>query len=217
MTAAIVPVKRLAQGKSRLATALGRDGAEQLALAMLGDVIEALRATPGVDVVAVVTPDEAVAAAATAAGARALLGEDPGLNESIDRAARELGDAAQDGTLVLLGDVAGARSDDLAALLAALAAGPAPRAVLAPASDGGSAALARRPHAAIPSRFGADSAAAHRRAARDANVGWVELALPSLALDLDDESDLRAFLSAAPRGGARTRAVLRARGAGAAP
>lgn len=215
MTAAIVPVKRLTQGKSRLARALGRDGAEQLALAMLGDVIEALRETPGVEVVAVVTPDEAVAAAATAAGARALLGDDPGLNESIDRAARELGDAARDGTLVLLGDVAGARSDDLARMIDALAAGPAPRAVLAPASDGGSAALARRPHAAIPSRFGADSAAAHRRAAHEAGVAWVELALPSLALDLDDEADLQAFLAAPPAGGSRTRAVLRARAADA--
>lgn len=217
MTAAIVPVKRLAQGKSRLAQALGRDGAGGLALAMLGDVIEALRATPGVGVVAVVTPDEAVAAAATAAGARALLGDDPGLNESIDRAARELGAAARDGTLVVLGDVAGARSDDLAKLVAALAAGPAPRAVLAPASDGGTAALARRPHGAIPSRFGPDSADAHRRAAREAGVAWVELPLASLALDLDDEADLRAFLAAGSAGGARTRAALRAHAAQGQP
>jgi 2-phospho-L-lactate guanylyltransferase (CobY/MobA/RfbA family) len=85
--------------------------------------------------------------------------------------------------------------------------------VLAPASDGGSAALARRPHTAIPSCFGAGSAAAHRRAAREAGVAWVELALPSLALDLDDEADLRSFLSSAPTGGPRTRAVLRARDA----
>lgn len=211
MTLAIVPVKRLAEGKSRLARVLGRDATEQLMLAMLGDVIEALRATPGVDVVAVVTPDTAVAEAAAAAGARPLLGEDPGLNESIDRAARELDTAARDGTLVLLGDVAGACHDDLATMLEALAAGPAPRAVLAPASDGGSAALARRPHTAIPSHFGANSAAAHRRAALETGVPCVELALPSLALDLDDEADLNAFLAMPAAGGTRTRAVLRAR------
>lgn len=214
MTAAIVPVKQLAAGKSRLARALGRAGAERLALAMLEDVVAALRATRGLDSVAVVTPDGVVAAAAERAGARALLGDDPGLNESIDRAARALGDPARDATLVVLGDVAGARAADLAALLDALAAGPAPRAALAPASDGGTAALARRPHGAFPSRFGAASAAAHRDAARAAGVPLLELALPSLALDLDDADDLLAFL-AAPGGGARTRAALRALGVGA--
>ena len=44
VTAAIVPVKHLAAGKSRLAQALGREGAERLALAMLEDVVAALRA-----------------------------------------------------------------------------------------------------------------------------------------------------------------------------
>jgi 2-phospho-L-lactate guanylyltransferase len=211
--AAIVPVKRLTAGKSRLAETLGREGAERLALAMLDDVIGALRATRGLDVVAVVTPDADVAAAAARAGARALVGDDPGLNAAIDRAARELG---CDATLVVLGDVAGARAADLEAMLDALDAQPAPAAVLAPARDGGSAALARRPHAAIESRFGAASAAAHRAAARDAKVAWSELALPSLALDLDDEDDLRAFL-ATPDGGERTRAALRALTLGAAP
>jgi len=215
VTAAIVPVKHLAAGKSRLAAALGRDGAEQLALAMLDDVVAALRGVAGLAAVAVVTPDPAVARAAERAGARALLGDDPGLNEAIDRAARELGDAARGGTLVVLGDVAGARSDDLAQLVAALSGGPAPRAALAPARDGGTAALARNPHAAIPSRFGPRSADAHRAAARAAQVPLVELPLASLAIDLDDEASLRAFLATAG-GGARTRGALRALGAGAA-
>jgi 2-phospho-L-lactate guanylyltransferase len=210
--AAIVPVKHLAAGKSRLAKALGRDGAEQLALAMLEDVLAALRATRGLDAIGVVTPDPAVAAVAERAGARALLGDDPGLNESIDRAARELGDAARDGTLVVLGDVAGARSGDLDQMLAALAGADAPCAVLAPARDGGTAALARKPHTALPSRFGAASAQAHRDAARIAQVALVELPLPSLSIDLDDEDALRAFL-ATSGGGERTRAALRALGA----
>jgi 2-phospho-L-lactate/phosphoenolpyruvate guanylyltransferase len=209
--AAIVPVKELAHGKSRLAGALGRDGAERLALAMLEDVVAALRAARAVDVVAVVTPDVAVAEAAEKAGARALLGDDPGLNESIDRAARELG---AETTLVVLGDVAGAQPDDVDALLAALAACEAPAVALAPARDGGTAALARRPHGAIASRFGPDSANAHRAAARAANAAWVERPLPSLSLDLDDADDLRAFL-ATRGGGDRTRALLHQLGVGA--
>jgi 2-phospho-L-lactate guanylyltransferase len=211
VTAAIVPIKHLAAGKSRLAKLLGRDGAERLALAMLEDVVSALRAVRGLDAIGVVTPDPAVAEAAERAGARALLGADPGLNESIDRAARDLGEAARDGTLVVLGDVAGARSGDLDQMLVALASADAPCVVLAPARDGGTAALARNPHAAIPSQFGASSARAHRAAAHAAKVAFVELPLPSLAIDLDDEDALRAFL-ATPDGGPRTRAALHALG-----
>jgi 2-phospho-L-lactate guanylyltransferase len=213
VTAAIVPVKHLAAGKSRLAKALGRDGAERLALAMLEDVVAALRGVRRLDAIGVVTPDPAVAAAAERAGARALLGDDPGLNEAIDRAARDLGEPARDGTLVVLGDVAGARAADLEAMLEALARAEAPCVVLAPARDGGTAALARKPHGAIPSRFGAASANAHREAARAAQVPLVELPLTSLAIDLDDEAALRDFL-ATTDGGTRTRATLRALGAG---
>lgn len=223
MTVAIVPVKHLAHGKSRLAATLGRDGAERLALAMLEDVVAALRAVRGIDLVAVVTPDATVAEAAERCGARVVrelerdenaeraAGIAPGesrLNEAIDRAARELG---ADATVVVLGDVAGAEGADVRVLLDALDALPAPAAALAASRDGGSAALARRPHAAIPSRFGRGSASAHRDAAREAGVAWAECALPSLSLDLDDEHDLHAFL-ATPTGGARTRAVLRALG-----
>ena len=212
MTAAVVPVKALAAGKSRLATALGRVGAEALVLAMLEDVVGALRAAPRIEVVAVVTPDAAVAAAAERAGARALLGADPGLNPSLERAARELGGACQGGLLVVLGDVAGVRAEDVERVLDALAKLGAPGAVLVPARDGGSAALARNPHDAIPSRFGPESAAAHRAAAREAGVPLAELRLPSCEIDLDSEPDLRAFL-AGPGAGPRTRAALRALGA----
>lgn len=181
---------------------------------MLEDVLAALRGVSRLAAIGVVTPDPTVAAVAERAGARALLGDDAGLNESIDRAARELGDAARDGTLVLLGDVAGARSGDLDQMLVALASASTPCVVLAPARDGGTAALARNPHAAIASRFGAASASAHRDAARATRVALVELPLPSLAIDLDDEDALRAFL-ATSGGGERTRAALRALGVAA--
>jgi 2-phospho-L-lactate guanylyltransferase len=207
MPAAVVPVKSLSAGKSRLATALGRERAEALALAMLEDVLAALARVPGLDAVAVVTPDAEVAAAAERSGARPLLGDDPGLDAALARAAHELGPAGADGFLIVLGDVAGARADELARLLAALDAGPPPRAALAPSRDGGTAALARRPAGAFPSRFGPDSARRHREAAAAAGVPLVELDLPSLALDLDDEADLRAFL-AGPGDGPRTRALL---------
>jgi hypothetical protein len=72
-------------------------------------------------------------------------------------------------------------AEDLAQLLAALAAGPAPRAALAPSRTAG---RRRSPAArnAFPSHFGPDSARPPR-GRRAAGVPLVELALPSLALD----------------------------------
>lgn len=211
MTAAVVPVKSLASGKSRLAAALGRGGAEALSLAMLEDVVAALRGLPTLDAVGVVTPDETVALAAERAGARALRGDDPGLHEALLRAADELGAACNGGLLVVLGDVAGARTAELAQVLDALAGGPPPRAVLVPSRDGGTAALARNPHDAFPAQFGEASACAHRAAAARAGVPLIELALASLAIDIDDETDLREF-AAGPGAGPRTRAQLAALG-----
>jgi 2-phospho-L-lactate guanylyltransferase len=113
---------------------------------------------------------------------------------------------------VVLGDVAGASGAELARLFAALEEQGGAGAVLAPARDGGTAALLRRPPGAIPSCFGADSAKAHREAAERAGATFRELALPSLAIDLDRADDLRALLAsdaAAPR----TRALLARLGA----
>jgi 2-phospho-L-lactate guanylyltransferase (CobY/MobA/RfbA family) len=64
----------------------------------------------------------------------------------------------------------------------------------------------------IPSCFGADSAKAHREAAAAAGVPYRELALPSLAIDLDRADDLDALL-ASGAAATRTRALLARLGA----
>lgn len=204
MIAALVPVKALHDAKSRLAPG-GRAGSERLALAMMADVIEALRAVPALARVAVVTPDPAVARAAGQAGAEALLRDDPGLNAAIEAASRELAPAPGDAVLVVLGDVAAADPRELARLVAEA---PARGAALAPSRDGGSSALLRRPCDVLPACFGADSAKRHREAAAAAGVTLCELALPSLAIDVDVASDAREIL-ALPSLGRRTRQVIR--------
>jgi len=65
----------------------------------------------------------------------------------------------------------------------------------------------RAPHDAIPSRFGPASAAAHRECALAARVPYRELALPSLAVDLDRAEDVEELLRGA-QGAARTRRAL---------
>lgn len=200
---ALVPVKSLATSKSRLLPHLGARSARRLSTAMLADVLEALLAVPTLSRVAVVTPDAEVAEAARAAGAEALRLDVAGLNPSLEAAARKL-TGPEDTLLVVLGDVAGARVTDLCALLDET---PARGVALAPSSDGGTAALVRRPHDVIPAGFGPDSAKTHRELAERADVPFLSVPLPSLALDLDEPEDLERFLETS-EGGRHTRALL---------
>jgi 2-phospho-L-lactate guanylyltransferase len=155
----------------------------------------------------VVTPDAEVAKAARAEGAEVLLHPHPGLNPAVDGAVGELTTRPAEGALVVLGDVAGAQSEDIELLLGALG-GPGARGVaLAPSSDGGTSALLRVPSDVIPASFGPASARAHRELAARAGVPCREMPLPSLALDIDQREDLDAFLREGS-GGARTRALL---------
>ena len=204
MISAVVPVKSLAASKSRLIPRLGRAAAERLAVAMLGDVVEALRGVRGLARVVVATPDADVAHAAREAGAETLLRPDPGLNEAIEAAGAELAPGPEDGRLVVLGDVAGARPEELEALLHAL---DGPGVALAPSRDGGTSALLRIPRGAIPAGFGPGSAKVHRDLAARAGVAFRELALPSLAIDVDAPDDLAA-LRRAGTAGPRTRRLL---------
>lgn len=207
MSAALIPVKHLHSGKSRLARDLDRGAVEKLILTMLEDLVEALGRVAELRCVAVVTPDEVVARAARSFGARALVHQEPGLNPSLEAAAAILAAEGVRELLVMLGDVAGALPEEVSALFAALRELGGRGVVLAPARDGGTGALLRAPHDAIPGRFGPESAEAHRELAAQARVPFRELGLPSLAIDLDCLEDLPAFLSR-PCGGPRTRALL---------
>ena len=207
MIAALVPVRRLGAAKSRLRPGVGAQWLEALTLAMLEDILAVLCASPELGAVLVVTEDERVAEAARKAGARALVRTEPGLNASLEAGGALLASEGASAVLVVLGDVPGLRAADVTALAAALGE-LGPRGVLlAPARDGGTAALLRRPHDVIACAFGPQSAERHRDLARRGGVPLRELALPGLAIDLDLPDDLGAFL-AGPGAGPRTRALL---------
>jgi 2-phospho-L-lactate guanylyltransferase len=206
VTIALLPVKRLEESKSRLLARLSDEDRQALTLAMFEDVVEALSATPGVERIAVTTPDPTVADCASAAGVEVILRPEPGLNEALEDARSRLLPNGGDDLLFVLGDVAGALPTDFAALLEA-ARGQPPGVWLAPSSDGGSSAVLHHPAGVIPCLFGHESARRHREAAARARVVYHEIPLPSLAIDLDAPEDLEAFLRT-QGGGTRTRLLL---------
>lgn len=216
MNAALVPVARLGAAKSRLAGSLARGDVDALVLAMLADLLEALRDAPEVERIAVVTPDAAVADAAKADGGEALLRADPGLNAALDAGLEKLASEGATTLLVVLGDVAGARGEEISALFAALRELGGRGAVLAPSRDGGTSALLRSPPDAIAHRFGPASARAHEEEAARAGVPFRAVPLASLALDLDRPEDLAA-LRASDAPARRTRALLARLGAPTQP
>lgn len=203
MIAAVVPVKALPSSKSRLRRDFDTSFVERLATAMLRDVLGALVGVPALGRVVVTTPDAEVAAVARNAGAESLVRPDPGLNPAVEAAAAEATDGPGDGVLVVLGDVAGARSEEIAQLVEAL---DGPGVALAPSRDGGSSALLRVPRDIIPAGFGPESAQVHRERAQRAGVRFLELALPSLAIDIDQREDLEALLKS-PAPAPHTRAL----------
>ncbi len=205
MIGAVVPVKTLPSSKSRLLPWLGRPSVEQLTIAMLSDVLETLQCVRALDRIAVATPDLRLAEVAREAGAEVLCTSVTGLNPAVEAACALLAPTADDAALVVLGDVAGVQAADIEALLDAGARGGV---ALAPSSDGGTSALLRGPRDIIPAAFGPDSARAHRDLAAVAGVPFEELALPSLAIDIDERIDLEKFASSASAG-RRTRALLR--------
>ncbi|MAI78953.1 MAG: 2-phospho-L-lactate guanylyltransferase [Deltaproteobacteria bacterium] len=207
MNSAVIPVKSLTKSKSRLSKTFAQTELEALSLSMLQDLLTALLATPALDRVAVATPDDRAAALAERLGAEALHGPDSSLKSAIDHSPEKLGLAENDALLIVLGDLPDAQPSELQSLFDALKETQSPAVALAPSSDGGTSALLRNPHSAIPSCFGPNSAALHEEAAQKGSVPFKKVNVPSLHLDLDSVADIDQFWNSKGSGTA-TRATL---------
>ncbi|MFI5315905.1 MAG: 2-phospho-L-lactate guanylyltransferase [Myxococcota bacterium] len=206
-TAAAVPVTDFARAKRRLRARFDDRAVERILRALLADVLGALAQAKRIEQVFVLSDDPAVAEAARASGASVSLRvPDPGLNAVIDAAAAERAADGFDALLVVLGDLPLLTGPDVDSLVEAGERAPV---VIAPADDGGTALLFRRPPLVIPARFGPESASAHEAVARERGVTpllWTSLP-ESAQIDLDTPEDAER-LARAPRA-CRTRDVLR--------
>ena len=207
-TAAVLPVKSFSRAKQRLGDAVGGNEREELAAAMVGDVLEALAAVPAIDEVVVVTAEPLAARAAEQAGA--IVVDDPEEAGQSAAAARGVDAALVRGAeraLLVPGDCPALDPRELSALLARSG-----EVVIVPDRHGsGTNALLLTPPRAIVPSFGAGSFARHAALARAAGAEVKVAELPSLGLDVDTPEDLgalRAALEAHPEAAARTRAVL---------
>jgi 2-phospho-L-lactate guanylyltransferase len=197
----VLPVKRLADGKSRLRGALPGVPHERLALALaLDTAAAALEVAP----VVAVTADPAAASALAELGVQVLPDVPGGLNASFAHGAA----AASAGTSVaaLAGDLPALRAADLAA---ALGQACGARRYVADAAGTGTALLTAPVGRVLDPRFGPGSAAAHTASGAVPLDGpW-----PGLRRDVDTAADLTAAVAL---GVGRHTAALLPRGYGAA-
>ncbi|MBA2522262.1 MAG: 2-phospho-L-lactate guanylyltransferase [Solirubrobacterales bacterium] len=211
---AIVPVKRFAAAKTRLAGTSASAARPELVEAMLGDVLASLRRSEALDAIIVVTGEPAARTAAEGAGAMVVGDPDDGGHSPAARlgvrAAVSLGASC---VALLPGDCPLVSAAELDAALAAMAEGVA--AVIPDRHGSGTNGLLLAPPDAIEPAFGPGSRERHLALAREAGVEPRVLEIPSLALDLDTEADLgelAAQLRAEPAPAPATAAALRSIG-----
>jgi 2-phospho-L-lactate guanylyltransferase len=211
-TVAVLPVKRFADAKSRLDGTLTPGQRRALTEAMVTDVLIALRRTPAIDDVLVVTGDVNAAALATGYGASVVHDpDDAGHNEAarlgINKA---IGSHNADRVLLLPGDCPVIDPVELNLLLGE--APPAPSVVIVPDRHGeGTNALLLAPPDVMDCSFGPGSQARHKQAAADAGAQCVIAPLASLVLDIDtggDLAELRQTLGTQLGGAAHARGLL---------
>ena len=195
MRAIALPVKSLAETKSRLEPVLTPLERAALTLAMLEDVLDVTLGLPGWESW-VISPDEAVLEIAMERGAHAITEDKPPLANAIHQVEEEAIGRGVDHLAVLLPDTPLVTAPSLTGALHTL--GPV---VLAPSLDeSGTNLLVRRPPRAIEARFGTDSYRRHleRAAESDTPVSVVEI--PEIAFDLDLPGDILTVLDAAKPG-----------------
>jgi 2-phospho-L-lactate guanylyltransferase len=186
-TIAILPVKSFGAAKQRLADSLGAGSRQALAQAMFADVLSALRRTPEIEEIVVVTSDRAAEAAAFGQRIRVLQDTaQAGQSAAALIGIRHAREAGYDRAVLVPGDTPLLQPADIAALL------NRPEAVvIVPDRHGaGTNALALSPPQAIEPSFGPDSFARHVAAAEAAGVPHGVEHVAALKLDVDTPGDL---------------------------
>ena len=187
---AVVPVKPLVEGKSRLAGVLAEEKRVLLGQAMLELTLKTLSAVAEIDKILVISRDPLVFSLAQKIGAETLL-EDcrPELNASLDCATRCAAAGAAGSLLILPVDLPLVSAEDIRGLIHCGRFSPG--IVIAPDRHrNGTNALMATPPGIIPYCFGAGSFNRHIAAAEKSSIPVEICETASFGLDIDLPEDL---------------------------
>jgi 2-phospho-L-lactate guanylyltransferase len=197
MNCVLVPVKALAQGKSRLSVCLSPEVRHALSRAMLTDVVTSARSATTVDRVVVVSSDPSLLQLAHQLGVEAVNEEYPrGLNGAVTVGTEFCLQLGATAVLILLADLPLVTATDVELIFRQMNGGP--QVVVIPCKEGeGTNALLRVPPEVVPTRFGGPSLGAHQRVAQQYGVACQVVNIPHIAFDVDSVEDLRWLTSQA--------------------
>ncbi len=209
---AVLPVKRFATAKRRLATGIDEERREAVVAAMLEDVLEAIGKARSIERTILVSGDPIAQEIAAAAAATVDVVPDPADEGHVVAALAGIARAEVDGAscvVLLPGDCPLLAPRELDRLLTGV---PSRYIAVVPDRHGtGTNALVLSPPSAIEPAFGEGSCARHVTAAREAGIPFAVEELSSLALDLDTPADVVALtreLEAHPGRAPRTAKAL---------
>lgn len=208
---AVLPVKRFADAKRRLAAGVDDERREALVAAMLEDTLEAIGAARSVERTIVVTGDSRAQVIVASTSAEVL--PDPADEGHVVAALAGVARAEVDGAncvVLLPGDCPLLDPKELDRLLTGV---PANFVAVVPDRHGtGTNALVLSPPGAIRPAFGEGSRTRHVDSARKADIPFAVEELPSLALDLDTPADVVALTRALASGTKRARRTAKVLG-----
>jgi 2-phospho-L-lactate/phosphoenolpyruvate guanylyltransferase len=201
---AVVPVKRFALAKSRLAPGVDAARKPELVAAMLADVLEAIGRARTIERTIVVSREPRAAELAAAAGAELVSDFDDANHSAAALAGIAVAAAGGARCVALLpGDCPLLDPRELDRMLTGV---PGSYVAVIPDRHGtGTNALVLAPPDAIEPSFGEGSKARHVAAARAAGVPFGVEELASLGLDLDTPADIVALTMAVERDGGAKR------------
>jgi 2-phospho-L-lactate guanylyltransferase len=195
---AIVPMKIIRESKTRL-TSLGARERAQLSVAMLSNVLAALRKSRGISDVTVVSADKAVSRIAHRYSAKFLWeGKSPELNRALRIAIRRLAHRKTEAAMIVHADLPLVTPRNIDRFLVR---SKHSEVAIVPCKNGtGTNALLLRPSSAISPVFGKTSFKAHLSQAKKKELRWMVLRIPEIQFDIDDPEDLSKFMRYHARG-----------------
>lgn len=186
---AIVPVKPLADAKTRLAGVLSETERVALAEKLLRRTLLKLTRARGLDRVCVISRDETVLKIAREFGAWSIVESHNELNRALEQARMVCMANGAQAVLIVPADLPQVRVRDIEKMIAS--GEHAPCMVIASAQrDGGTNALLLHPANAIEFQFGENSFAKHCAAAGRAGLKIAHYDSETIAFDLDIPEDL---------------------------
>ena len=186
---AIIPLKKLAVSKKRLATVFTPQERAKLSLVMLEDVLNALR-TSLVDNIFVAAEDPQVKKIAEDVGAFYLFANGASLNLAIEEASSYCVKEGAKSILVLPADIPLINTEEINRIIELGDDGNS-AVVLSPSHDWGTNALYQNPPELIPPCFGPESFINHIREAFRSDISVRVHISNQLATDIDSAEDLK--------------------------